>query len=155
TYRVQWGAGFEYRNRAARGNIPQIALNNLNVGRFLANVSLRLADRRYQNRLFIEGFAARPSIVGNIKYTGGVAQLDNRYTLSKDSRTYLDWTLKGGTIRGNTIPIDDYFLLGLDASPVNLMRAHIASDDGKYGHGPLGTDFVLANTDVERKLATI
>jgi hypothetical protein len=155
TYRVQWGAGFVYRNRAARGNIPQMALNNLNVGRFSADLSLRLADRNYQNRLRLEGFAARPSIIGNIRYSGGVAELNNRYTFSKDSRTYFDWTLKGGTIRGPVVPIEDYFLLGMDYSPMNLMRGHVAAHDGKYSRGPLGTDFVLANTDIERKIATI
>ena len=68
---------------------------------------------------------------------------------------YFDWTLKGGTVRGSVVPIDNYFLLGMNYSPLNLMRGHVASEGGKYGNGPLGTEFVLANTDVERKLATI
>ena len=71
-----------------------------------------------------------------------------------DTRTYFDWSLKGGTARGG-LPIDNYFLLGVDTQPTNLLRGHRTTKDGKYGNGPMGTDFVLLNTDVERKLATV
>jgi len=154
-YRVEWNAGYQYRNRAARGNIPQLMLNSQNSGILSAGLSLRLVDRKYQNRLYLQGFGARPAFGGSARFTGGVAELNNRYTFSKDSRMYFDWTLKGGTVRGSVVPIDNYFLLGMNYSPLNLMRGHVASEGGKYGNGPLGTEFVLANTDVERKLATI
>ncbi len=153
-YRVELGGGFEYRNRAAKGNLPQLYTNSLNTGRFSAEVNLRLVDRQYQNRLHIEGFAARRSILGDTNFSGGVAELDNRITLSKDTRTSLDWMIKGGTSRG-ALPVEDYFLLGLDTNPENILRGHTASEHGKYGRGPMGTDFALVNTDIERRLATI
>ena len=96
-YRFEFGGGFEYSNRAASGQLPQIYTDNLNAGKFLANVNLRLADGRYQNRLRVEGFAARQSVLGNLNFSGGTATLNNRVTLSKDTRTYLDWMIKGGT----------------------------------------------------------
>ncbi len=153
-YRVELGAGFEYLNRAARGNLPQVYTNSLNTAEFTVDASLRLVDRNYQSRLDLEGFAARRSIIGNTQFSGGTAQLDNRVTLSKDTRTYLDWTLTGGTTRG-LLPIENYFNLGLDVYSKYPLRAHQLFDHGHYGHGPLGSEFVLSNTDIERRLATL
>jgi tetratricopeptide (TPR) repeat protein len=153
-YRVEYGGGFEYRNRAAAGDIPKLYTNNLNTGKFTAELNLRPIDRRYQNRIHLEGFAARRALIGNTNFTGGVAQLDNRVTVSKDTRSFFDWTIKGGTSRG-LLPIEDYFALGLDTYSENPLRAHTLASHDHYGNGPMGTDFVLVNTDFERRLATI
>ena len=153
-YRVELGAGFEYRNRYARGALPQLYTDGRKVGRFDAELNLRLFDRLYQNRLHLAAFGARRSIVGDANFSGGVAELNNRVTLPQDSRTTLDWTIKGGTSRG-ALPVEDYFLLGLDLNPTNLLRGHMTEQHGRYGHGPMGSDFVLLNTDLERRLATV
>jgi len=153
-YRVEFGAGFEYRNRASKGDLPELSTDSRNTGKFTAETNIRLADGAYQNRLHLEAFAARRSILGDAQFSGGVAELDNRVTLSKDTRTYLDWTIKTGTSRGR-LPVEDYFVLGLDTHAENLLRGHTAADHGRYGRGPMGTDFVLINTDVDRRLATI
>jgi tetratricopeptide (TPR) repeat protein len=153
-YRVELGAGFEYRNRYAKGTLPQLYTNSLKTAIFGAEINLRLIDRLYQNRLHLEAFGARRAILGDTNFSGGVAELDNRVTLSRDTRTTLDWAVRGGTSRG-ALPVEDYFLLGLDTNPVNLLRGHMAEKHGRYGHGPMGTDFALVNTDVERRLATI
>jgi tetratricopeptide (TPR) repeat protein len=153
-YRVELGAGFEYRNRNARGALPQLFTNGLNTARFDAELSLRLIDGQYQNRLNFAGFAARRSVLGDTNFSSGTAELDNRFTISRDSRTTLDWVIKGGTSRG-ALPIEDYFLLGLDNNPALPLRGHTAEVHGQYGHGPMGTDFALVNTDLERRLATL
>jgi tetratricopeptide (TPR) repeat protein len=153
-YRVQLGAGFEYRNRTARGNLPQLFTNNSKTGIFSGEANIRLVDRNYQSMLRLGGFAARRSIIGDTHFSGVTAELNNRVTLSKDTRTYLDWMVKAGTSRG-LVPIEDYFALGLDIYPQNPLRAHTLFDHGHYGNGPLGTEFVLTNMDLERRLATI
>jgi Tfp pilus assembly protein PilF len=153
-YRVELAGGFEYRNRASKGDLPQLFTDSRNTGKFSAEVNLRLVDRQYQNRLHIEGFAARQSIIGDTNFSGGLAELDNRITLSKDTRTHLDFRIKGGTARG-ALPVEDYFVLGLDTNPENILRGHTAAEHGKYGSGPMGTDFALVNTGIERRLATI
>jgi hypothetical protein len=153
-YRVEWAVAFEYRNRAANGKLPGLYINNSNTGKFTVETNLRLWDRTYQNRLHVEAFGARRAIIGNNQFTGGLAELDNRVTLSRDTRTYLEWTLTGGTIRGG-VPVDDYFALGLDRPTAFLLRGHTTDNHGKYGYGPIGTDFVLLNTDVNRQLARI
>jgi tetratricopeptide (TPR) repeat protein len=156
-YRVELGGGFQYRNRAARGELPQLFTNNLNVGEFNVETNLRLVDGNYQNRLHVEAYAARRSIIGDATFTRGVAELDNRVTVSKDSQMYFDWSIKGGTARGalRALPVEDYFVLGVDITPMNLLRGHNAARHGKYGNGPMGTDFVLLNTDIDRRLKTI
>jgi tetratricopeptide (TPR) repeat protein len=154
-YRFDIGGGLEYFNRAASGNLPQLDTNSENVGLFSLESNLRLFDGQYQNRLHLEAFTAQQSILGNITYHGGVAELNNRITLSRDDRAYLDWTVKGGTARGN-LPVEDYFVLGIDTTRTsNPLRGHAVSDHGVYGNGPMGTDFVLVNTDVERRIATL
>jgi tetratricopeptide (TPR) repeat protein len=154
-YRFDIGGGVDYFNRAASGDIPQLDMNSQNVGKFSLESNIRIFDSRYQNRLHLEGFTAQQSILGNITYTGGVAELNNRFTLSRDNRAYLDWTVKGGTAGGN-LPVEDYFVLGIDTrSTRNPLRGHAVSDHGVYGRGPMGTDFVLVNTDVERRIATV
>lgn len=153
-YRVEIGAGLEYRNRAAKGDLPELSTDSRNTGKFTVETDLRLFDGAYQNRLHLQGFAARRSILGDTQFTGGVAELNNRVTLSKDTHTYLDWTVKTGTARGR-IPVEDYFVLGLDNPTVNPLRGHTAAKHGRYGNGPMGTDFVLINTSLDRRLATI
>lgn len=153
-YRFDIGGGVEYRNRAASGNLPELLTDGRNTGKFSLETNLRLLDRRYQNRLHLEGFVARRSILGDNNFSGGVAELNNRFTFSRDSRSFLDWTLKGGTSRGR-LPVEDYFVLGLDTNPRNLLRGHTASDHGTYGRGPMGTDFVLLNMDIERRIAIL
>ena len=153
-YRVELGAGFEYRNRAAKGDIPELFTDSRNTGKFTAETNIRLRDGVYQNRLHIEAFGARRSIIGDTQFTGGVAELNNRVTLSKDTRTYLDWSVKTGTARGH-LPVEDYFVLGLDTHTSNLLRGHAVADHGRYGRAPMATDFVLVNTDVDRRLGTL
>jgi tetratricopeptide (TPR) repeat protein len=154
-YRFEWGGGFAYANRYAQGDIPQIATNSLNSALFLANTSVRLTDRSsYRNRLHIEGFLSRKSILSDFNFGGGTAELNNRITFSKPQREYLDWTIKGGTSRGSR-PFEEYFMLGLDLHPQNLLRGHKLAKNGLLGNGPTGTDFVLGNLDYERRLVTL
>jgi len=153
-YRVEIGGGLDYRNRAASGDLPQLLTNSENTGRFTLETNLRLVDRRYQNRLHLEAFAARRSILGDVNFSGGVAELNNRFTLSRDPRASFNWTLKGGTSRGQ-LPVEDYFVLGLDTTTINPLRGHTVADHGRFGKGPTGTDFILFNSDFDRRLATL
>ena len=153
-YRVEIGGGFEYRNRGASGDLPELFTDSRNTGKWTLETNLRLTDDRYQNRLHLEGFAARRSILGDTNFSGGVVELDNRFMLSKDSRTYLNWTIKAGASGGH-LPVEDYFVLGLDANPRNLLRGHTAAEHGRYGRGPMGTGFALANFDIDRRITTI
>jgi len=154
-YRVELAAGFVYRNRAATGDLPELFTDSLNTGELTAQMTLRLVDRKYQNLLNIEMFAARRAFFGNTQFTGGTAQLKNRVSVSKDTGTDFNWSIQGGTARG-LLPVENYFLLGVDTTTKYPLRGHTAAHHGKYGGtGPMGTDFVLLNTDIDRRLKTI
>ena len=46
--------------------------------------------------------------------------------------------------------------LGIDeGETVDPLRAHQASNQGRYGRGPMGTGFVLVNSDFERRIAVL
>ena len=53
------------------------------------------------------------------------------------------------------LPIDHYFVLGLGSVTDYPLRAHVSSGEGHYGRSPAGTDFVLFNTDIRRRLVTV
>jgi len=153
-YRVEIGGGLEYVNRAASGDLPELLTDSRNSGKVLAEATLRLADSRYQNRLYVEGFLARKSILGDLNFSGGTAELNNRWEISSDRQTYLDWTVKAGTARGQ-LPVEEYFVLGLDTHPRHLLRGHSTHVDSRYGSSPMGTDFALVNLDIERRILAL
>ena len=153
-FRFDFGGGFEYTNRAASGNLPQLYLDSSNSGKVIYQASLRLSDSRYQNRIHAEGAVARRSFAGDLNYSTVTVELNNRFLISKDTKTVFDWTLRGGTSDGQ-LPVEEYFVLGLDMHAGNLLRAHPASEHGHYGSAPMGTSFALSNMDIERRIAIL
>ena len=150
-YRVELGAGFEYRNRKDE-NAGAATVDRRDTGKILMEASVIPFDGRYQSRINVTGFLARPAILGDMRYSGGTAELQNRYVIERDSAAYFDWAIKGGSSRGE-LPIDDYFMLGQKDRPEHLLRGHNAiTPDGNYGNGPLGTDFVLFNATLEERI---
>ena len=141
-HRLELGAGFEYLNRAAG-----------KTGRVLVNTRYRPIDGKFKSQVRIDGFLARASLLGDLNYTGGTVQLANRLVVSED-RTFFDLSVKGGTSRGR-LPVEDYFMLGIDTETLDPLRAHLAADHGRYGRGPMGTGYVLVNSDIEQHIAAL
>ncbi len=50
------------------------------------------------------------------------------------------------------IPFDELFMMGLDEDNDLLMRAHIATRDGRKGSAPLGRNYFLFNGEVDKNL---
>jgi len=153
-FRFDFAGGFEYTNRAANGGLPQLYLDSSDSGKVTYQASLRLADSRYQNRIHTEGYVARKQFGGDLDYDAVTVELNNRFLISKESNTVFSWTIRGGT-SGGQLPVEEYFVLGLDMHAGNLMRAHPASDHGHYGNAPMGTSFALSNMDLERRIAIL
>jgi len=154
-FRIDIGGGFEYTNRAANGNLPpQLYIDSSNTGKVIYQIGVRLSDSRYQNRIHIEGAIARKSLAGDLNYSTATVELNNRYLISKSTNTVFNWTMRGGISDGQ-LPVEEYFVLGLDMHAGNLLRAHPASDHGHYGNSPMGTSFALSNMDIERRIAII
>lgn len=153
-YRFDFGGGFEYTNRAASGGLSKLITDGRNTAKMLYQGSVRLSDSRYQNRIHVEGFIARKSMLSDLNYSAATIEMNNQLLLSKETNTVLDWTLKAGDSRGQ-LPVEDYFVLGLDTHAGNLLRAHPAARQGHYGNAPMGTSFALSNLNVERRIAIL
>ncbi|HLQ78993.1 MAG TPA: tetratricopeptide repeat protein, partial [Terriglobia bacterium] len=153
-YRFDFGGGFEYTNRAVKGGLTPLVMDSRNSGKVLFQGSIRLADGRYRNRLHVEGSVARKNIMGDLKYTTVTAEMNHQFLVSKEANTVLVWKLKGGISRGQ-LPVEEYFVLGLDSHSGNLLRAHPVASHGHYGNAPMGTSFGLSNMSIERRLAIL
>jgi hypothetical protein len=145
-YRVELGAGFEYRNRTASGQQPGLALDNRNTGKILFETSILPFNGRLRSRIHAAGFVARKRIMGDMDYSGGTIEWNNRFLITRDKKNTFEFTVKSGTSR-REIPVDDYFVLGVGQRPENYLRGHnFVSDSGHFGNSPMGTSFTLVNT---------
>ena len=143
-HRLEIGGGLEYSNRAGAAD----------VGSFLASTRVRLFDGRYKSHVLVDGFVARASVLGDVNYSGATLGSVNRLAVSEDSGTFIDFSVRGGTTRGQ-LPVEDYFILGVDGEIPHLLRGHKAAAEGRYGRSPMGTDFILMNSDIERRVWTV
>lgn len=153
-FRLAFSGGFEFRNRDATGTLDGLGMDDRNSGVFSLGTRIRPVEGRYRNQLRLEAFAARDSIIGEYDFHGMTAAVLNRIDLGESGRTVFDFAVSAGTLRGDA-PVDHYFVLGLGDITPHELRGHEAADGGRYGQAPMGTDFVLVNTDVEHRLLTV
>jgi tetratricopeptide (TPR) repeat protein len=153
-YQAEVRAGFEYRNRDVTGPIAGLGMDDRNSATLKFGTTLRPLNGRYKNQIIADGFIARKTLLGDFDFSGGTVQIANRLELNDSARTTLDFSLTGGTSRGE-VPVDHYFILGLGSVAQHQLRGHVTSERGQYGKAPMGTDFVLVNTDIKHRLLTI
>ena len=153
-HRVELDLGIEYRNRDSTGSIAVLGMDERNSGMLDFGMILNTVDGRYKNRVRVNGFLARKSLLGDFSFSGGSLEIANRFHITENARTVFDWSVTGAT-SGGDLPVDHYFILGLTSLTDHRLRGHVASDGGRYGKAPMGTDFVLLNTDIEHRLVTI
>ena len=153
-HQVEIDMGFEYRNRDATGSIAVLGMDDRNSATLNFGLVLNTVDGRYNNQLRFRGFLARKTLLGDFSFSGGSVEIANRIHITEDARTGFNWSVTGGTSRGD-LPIDHYFILGLTSLTDHRLRAHVAFESGRYGKAPMGTDFVLLNTEIEHRLVTI
>jgi hypothetical protein len=152
-YRVEVGGGFEYRNRTTGGApLPALSVDSRNTGQLFFETSLLPADGRYRSRVHGETFLARKTLLGDMNYSRATLEWNNQYTLNTTREMKIDVSVKAGTSRGS-VPVDDYFVLGVDERSDNLLRGHNArSSHGHYGHAPMGTSFGLVNLTLDHRI---
>src|SRR5262249_24914825 len=68
-YRVEVGAGYEYRSRTAHGSQPGLALDNRNTGKLLLQTSIFPFTGRYRSRVRGEAFIARQAFLSDIDFS--------------------------------------------------------------------------------------
>jgi tetratricopeptide (TPR) repeat protein len=60
-------------------------------------------------------------------------------------------TLRAGATFGHP-PFDELFMLGLERDNDLWMRAHIGTRDGRKGSAPLGSNYVLSNWEIDKRV---
>ncbi len=59
--------------------------------------------------------------------------------------------LRAGRIEGN-VPFDDLYMLGLERDSDLWLRGHVGTHLGKKGNAPLGRNFLLVNSELDKKV---
>jgi len=163
TSRLQWSLGGELSHRNFRNVIPGTALGPalLTPGFELRQTaSLRAPLLHFPGHRFALDGSAKSDFARTFSSPSyasetlqGAAHADWLPQMEGD-RYELTEHLRGGRIFG-TVPFDDLFLFGMDRDDTNLdLRAHLGTRDGRKGSAPIGSGYLLSNTDFYRRLYT-
>jgi hypothetical protein len=85
-------------------------------------------------------------------YTASTADLTASWF---PQRTGVKWEITGRVRAGVTtgaLPFDEYFQLGMERDNDLWFRGIVGTRDGQKGNAPLGTNYTLAQTDIQRTL---
>lgn len=158
--RQRWSAGVEISHRDFRSVdlgsalTPELLAKGYALKPHLgvASTLLRLPEHRFRIEAEAESetgrlWSASPETFEKLRGTLGWHWLPQA-----QGDTYeLSHTVRAGRAWG-TVPFDELAVLGLERDNDLDLRAHIGTRDGRKGSAPLGTNFVLTNFDVQRKL---
>ena len=144
-----------YRNvLAGSGLPPAVLLRGYEVKQF-AQVNyqwLRVPERRFESRASLTSETA--TIWSNPAHS--FEKLDGSVTahwypqIAGD-----DYAMKAQVRSGKTwgiVPFDELFMLGLERDNNLWMRAHIGTRDGQKGSAPLGRNYFLFNSEIDKNL---
>lgn len=158
SWRWQWNVGAEYSYRRFRAltNIPAAAAPFFTDASGLAlrvsgqHALLRVPERRFTldsgAAAELGKFYAKP--LG--RYGRVEASLAANWFPEARGDDYQTRTmLRAGRTFGK-IPFDDLFMLGFDRDNDLWMRGHDGLVNGKKGNAPLGSNFVLSNSDFDK-----
>ncbi len=74
------------------------------------------------------------------------------YPLARGDDYRMSGRIRAGAIHG-AAPLDELFSFGLERDNELGMRGHPGTDAGRKGRGPLGTAFVLASWEIDKRVA--
>ncbi len=158
---LQWTLGGEFSHRIFRAAVPGSALTSslLIPGYELKQTATVKAGlvRLPQYRFNVTGGGSSDlaRVIGGASH--GSEKLQGWATAHwlpgmQSERWDLRQEIRAGKIFGTT-PFDELFVLGMDRDDTDLwMRGHIATRDGRKGSSPVGDGYLLANTDVLRRV---
>jgi hypothetical protein len=70
---------------------------------------------------------------------------------SKGEKIIVTARMRAGRTFG-TLPFDELFMLGMERDNDLWLRGHVGTRDGRKGSAPLGTEYALVQTEVDRTL---
>jgi tetratricopeptide (TPR) repeat protein len=158
--RWQWSTGAELSHRSYRNVQDGSALNPGivlpgNELKYLLSITgkpIDLPQHRFTVTTYARSQTARlwsqPSHV--FEKLEGSARL--RWSpVPNSNRWQITQQVRGGGLIGAS-PFDELFMLGVERDNNLWMRGNIGDRDGRKGSAPLGTSYLLSNSDVYRRL---
>lgn len=158
--RLRWSTGAQLSHRSYRdvrdgtALTPDIVLPGMEL-KFLFSITGRPIDvpqRRLTVTMSVHSQTARiwstPSHA--FEKLQGSALL-RWYPLADSHRWEVRQEVRAGGILG-TAPFDEFFMLGVDRDNSLWLRGDLGVRDGRKGSAPLGTRYLLANSDLYRRI---
>ncbi|MCU1299563.1 MAG: hypothetical protein JWO91_3841 [Acidobacteriaceae bacterium] len=156
--RWQWSAAAEFSHRNFRNVFPGTSLspNLLATGYQLKQITRVDTDiwRIPERRLTIEGGASTQlgriwsSPYHTFEKLQGCTRLHWFPKAEGDDYEFQEQVRAGKT--WGTIPFDELYNMGVLGDADLLMRAHIATRDGRKGSAPLGSNYFLSNWELDK-----
>jgi tetratricopeptide (TPR) repeat protein len=158
--RWQWSTGAELSHRDSRSVVPGVALSAelLSEGyelKHLASLNYQLW-RVPERRLTVDAQAA--SQIARIwsqpahafaKLQGSVGARWLPLAGSDDYETHSQ--VRTGKTYGD-VPFDELFMLGVERDNDLWLRGHVGTHDGRKGNAPLGRNYFLSNTELDKNI---
>lgn len=158
--RLQWSLGGQYSHRSYRSVDDGTALNaqlilpGSALG-FLGSVEGRpidIPDRRFTLTTSASLEATRlwstpPHLFEKLQ--GSV--LAHWFPEAQSNRWEVSQRVRAGGLMGAS-PFDELYMLGVERDNDLWLRGHVGTRGGKKGSSPLGTDYFLSNSDLDRRV---
>jgi tetratricopeptide (TPR) repeat protein len=158
--RLESSLGARYSHRSYRDVIdgtaldPQLTLPGSALG-FLASVQGRVVDipdRRFTLTTSASSETTRlwstpPHLVEKLQGSA----LGHWFPQAQSNTWEVTQQVRAGGLMGAT-PFDQLFMLGVERDNDLWLRGHVGTRDGKKGSSPLGTDYFLSNSDLDRRV---
>jgi hypothetical protein len=156
----RWGwnvdGEYSYRDFRSLAGIPGQAIeffvdtSGMDLRASVHRLLIRFPERRFSLDGSATGEAGRFFTNPLGKYGGLQGSLAAHWFPRAQGDDYQTSTmLRAGKTFGQ-VPFDDLFMLGFDRDNDLWMRGHNGLMDGKKGNAPLGRNYILSNSDVEK-----
>jgi tetratricopeptide (TPR) repeat protein len=160
TGRLQWSLGALYSHRSYRDVIdgaalaPQLILPGSALG-FVGSVegkALDIPGRRFTLTTSASSETTRlwsipPHLVEKLQGSA----LAHWFPQAQSNTWEVTQRVRAGGLLGAS-PFDQLFMLGVERDNGLWLRGHIGTRNGKKGSSPLGTDYFLSNSDLDRRV---
>jgi hypothetical protein len=160
SFRWQWGAGAEVSHRNFGDVLAGSSLTpNLLASGYQLKQTTRINGNLWripERRFTVDAGAS--SQLGRVwskpyhtfEKLQGSLRLHWLPTSEGDDYEFQEQVRAGKTL--GTAPFDELYTLGVLGDTDLLMRAHIATRDGRKGSGPLGSDYFLSNWEADKNV---
>jgi len=158
--RLQTSLGGEYSHRSYRSVADGIALNSQltlpgSALGFLASVqgrALNVPDRRFTLAASASSETTRlwsspPHLFEKLQGSA----LAHWFPQAQGNTWEVSQQVRAGGLMGAS-PFDELFMLGVDRDNDLWLRGHIGTRGGRKGSSPLGADYFLSNSDLDRRV---